>query len=178
MSHPHHYIPNGLSLDTPVLTIPHPSHVTPHIMPVGPTDSCTMLLSSGVSIFFHTRPSGHLRVTPTLQYNYRIKKTIDILMTRLSTFSLNSDFTFSNTILLVIHLYFMSPYIKVCFKVPTWALWTYNGGVICTVSVLIAAHVPISAHPSYFEVINHKIINHLPRSIHKAYHIDFNMTGN
>ena len=30
-------------------------------------------------------------------------------------------------------------------------------------------HAPISTHLSYFEVINHKKINHLPRSIHKAY---------
>ena len=34
--------------------------------------------------------------------------------------------------------------------------------------ILIAAHTPISAHPAYFEAINHKIINHLPRSIHKT----------
>ena len=27
---------------------------------------------------------------------------------------------------------------------------------------LIAAHAPISAHPAYFEVINHRRINHLP----------------
>ena len=39
---------------------------------------------------------------------------------------------------------------------------------IITIFVLIAAHVHISAHPSYFEVISHKMINHLPRSIHKA----------
>ena len=37
------------------------------------------------------------------------------------------------------------------------------------VFILIAAHDPIRAHPSYFEVINHKIINCLPRSIHEAY---------
>ena len=37
-----------------------------------------------------------------------------------------------------------------------------------TVFILIAAHAPISAHPSYFEVMHHKIINQLPRSIHKA----------
>ena len=37
-----------------------------------------------------------------------------------------------------------------------------------TVFVLIAAHAPISTHPSYFEVMHHKIINQLPRSIHKA----------
>ena len=29
-------------------------------------------------------------------------------------------------------------------------------------------HVPISAHPSYFEAINHKIVNHLHRSIHET----------
>ena len=35
----------------------------------------------------------------------------------------------------------------------------------------------MSAHQSYFEVINHKIINPLPRSIHKAYmYTEFNMT--
>ena len=37
---------------------------------------------------------------------------------------------------------------------------------VYTVFILIAAHAPISTHPSYFEVINHKIINHLPRSVH------------
>ena len=31
-----------------------------------------------------------------------------------------------------------------------------------TIFVLIAAHAPISAYPPYFEVINHRIINHLP----------------
>ena len=38
-----------------------------------------------------------------------------------------------------------------------------------TVFVPITALAPISAHPSYFEVINHNIINCLPRSIHWAY---------
>ena len=37
-----------------------------------------------------------------------------------------------------------------------------------TVFILIAAHAPISANPSYFEGINHKIINQLHRSIHEA----------
>ena len=37
-----------------------------------------------------------------------------------------------------------------------------------TVFVLIAAHAPISTHPSYFETINQKMINHLPRSIHET----------
>ena len=37
---------------------------------------------------------------------------------------------------------------------------------ICTVSILIAAPAPISAHPSYFDVVNYKIINNLPRSIY------------
>ena len=35
-----------------------------------------------------------------------------------------------------------------------------------TLCILMAAHASISAHPSYFEVINYKIINHLPRSVH------------
>ena len=35
--------------------------------------------------------------------------------------------------------------------------------------ILIAVHAPISARPSYFEATNHKITNHLPRPIHKAY---------
>ena len=38
-----------------------------------------------------------------------------------------------------------------------------------SVFVQIAANASISACPSYFVVINHKMINHLPRSIHKAY---------
>ena len=36
-------------------------------------------------------------------------------------------------------------------------------------NVLIAAHIPVSTHPSNFEVTNHKIINYLSRSIHKTY---------
>ena len=37
--------------------------------------------------------------------------------------------------------------------------------------VLIGAHAPISTHLSYFEFMNHKTINRLPRFmiIHKAY---------
>ena len=38
-----------------------------------------------------------------------------------------------------------------------------------TIFILITAHAPLSAHVSYFEVINHKIIYHLPIPIHKAY---------
>ena len=38
----------------------------------------------------------------------------------------------------------------------------------CTAFVLIAAHAPISAHPSHFEIISHKIINHLPIFISQA----------
>ena len=37
-----------------------------------------------------------------------------------------------------------------------------------TVFVLIVAHAPKTAHPSYFVAVNHKIINHLPRSIHET----------
>ena len=33
-----------------------------------------------------------------------------------------------------------------------------------TIFILKAAHAPVSAHTSYFEAINHKTINHLPRS--------------
>ena len=38
-----------------------------------------------------------------------------------------------------------------------------------TVFILIAPHAHISTNRSYFVVINRKIINHLPRFIHKAY---------
>ena len=41
--------------------------------------------------------------------------------------------------------------------------------ITITVFILIAAHIPISAHSSYFKVLHHKITSHLPRSIHKAY---------
>ena len=34
-----------------------------------------------------------------------------------------------------------------------------------TVFVPVAAHAPISAHPSKFEIVSHKIINHIPISI-------------
>ena len=37
---------------------------------------------------------------------------------------------------------------------------------INTLFNLIAALTPISAYPSYFDLINHTIINHVPRSIH------------
>ena len=34
-----------------------------------------------------------------------------------------------------------------------------------TVLVSIAAHAPVSAHPSKFEIVSHKVINHIPISI-------------
>ena len=39
--------------------------------------------------------------------------------------------------------------------------------------VLIAAHSPVSTHLSCFEVVNHNIINHLPRSVHSGLEINF-----
>ena len=45
-------------------------------------------------------------------------------------------------------------------------MWRY---LLSTVFIPIAAHAPLSTHPSYFEVINHKLINHLPRFVHWAY---------
>ena len=39
--------------------------------------------------------------------------------------------------------------------------------LVYAIFVSKAAHGPTSAHPSYFEAINHKIFNHLFRSIHK-----------
>ena len=35
-----------------------------------------------------------------------------------------------------------------------------------TVFILITTHALVSAHPPYFEAINHQMINHLPKSIH------------
>ena len=37
--------------------------------------------------------------------------------------------------------------------------------LIGTLFVPLAGHAPISAHVSYFEVINHNIINHLSISV-------------
>ena len=45
-----------------------------------------------------------------------------------------------------------------CFRLYTLDYRIHSYSRIC----------PIRAHPSYFEVISHKIINHLPRSSHKA----------
>ena len=48
-----------------------------------------------------------------------------------------------------------------------------------TTFVLIGAHAPISTHPLYLEAKNHKIINHLPRSIHETnIYAEFNMIWN
>ena len=59
-----------------------------------------------------------------------------------------------------------------CFSQGLWP-------ILCVFDVLSWQHIyrihsnihpcPLSIHASYFEVINHKIINHLPRSIHNAY---------
>ena len=40
---------------------------------------------------------------------------------------------------------------------------------IVNLKMMHCGYVPISAHPSYLDVIIHKIINHLPLSFHKAY---------
>ena len=36
---------------------------------------------------------------------------------------------------------------------------------VCTIFVPIAAHAPRSAHPSNFETVSHKLVNHIPISI-------------
>ena len=57
-----------------------------------------------------------------------------------------------------------------CNPFQSGLLWM-TGQRITKVFILIATHAPIRAQPSYFEVINHKIIKHLPRprSSRKAY---------
>ena len=55
-------------------------------------------------------------------------------------------------------------YLIMTFEGNPLIKWKYHGS---TIFILIAAHAPISTHVSYFEVINHNMINHLPRSVQK-----------
>ena len=58
--------------------------------------------------------------------------------------------------------------VRCIFQNETFAIWMYQ---ICSKSLMLQ-FVP-SAHPSYFEVIYHNIINHLPTSVHYTYQVQY-----
>ena len=55
-----------------------------------------------------------------------------------------------------------------CNALRDFGVKRFIKAVVLLLFILIPVHAPIRGHPSYFEAISHKIINHLPRSIHET----------